>query len=213
MAIYLVRHGESVGNLNSFFVGRTDYPLTDHGIQQARQLGQWFSTQGISFNTMYCSPLIRARHTAELIAATQAEQTLIIDQRMQEFDCGLLEGLGPEEAKQQYPDLFNRPLEEWGDLSPYGGESYDRVMNRVVEFCRELEQHYDPDQEILVVAHGGTLLFALVYWCALPHPRLIGVRTPNCCTIKLGLRGWRGRTLGQIEWLLPLKMLPAPNTT
>ena len=61
--IYLIRHGESVGNLHRICLGHTDLDLTDLGLKQAKKTAD--ALLGVDFTAIYSSDLIRAVHTAE----------------------------------------------------------------------------------------------------------------------------------------------------
>ena len=75
MKIYLVRHGQSEGNVRELWYGSSDLPLTDLGRQQARESGE--KLRGVSFAACYASPLIRAKDTADLVKAARAKRHLL----------------------------------------------------------------------------------------------------------------------------------------
>jgi len=87
-----MRHGETPSNLNGLFSGRTDVPLTERGIQQARNAGGWLLRQGISVDLITASTLRRAQHTAEIVGEIIDVREVIFDERLLEFDLGDLEG-------------------------------------------------------------------------------------------------------------------------
>ncbi len=64
-----VRHGESIGNAQSRWQGQSDYALTDKGRAQARALAERWKAEGVKFDLILASPLIRAKETAEIIAS------------------------------------------------------------------------------------------------------------------------------------------------
>jgi broad specificity phosphatase PhoE len=61
--IYVIRHGESVGNLHRICLGHTDLDITELGVKQAEKTAEALS--GVDFAAIYASDLIRAVHTAE----------------------------------------------------------------------------------------------------------------------------------------------------
>ena len=71
--IYLVRHGETELNVKRVLQGRSDYPLTETGVRQAQEVADWFREQGIVFDRVYTSPLVRAVQTARIIVGDDAE--------------------------------------------------------------------------------------------------------------------------------------------
>ena len=68
MAIYFVRHGESVANEQNLFAGRQNTPLTELGVRQAHQAGKRVAALGIRFDEIHVSTLDRAGNTAAIIA-------------------------------------------------------------------------------------------------------------------------------------------------
>ena len=89
MRIYLVRHGETELNRKKCYYGHMDTVLTEHGIEQARLLGDCF--RDFSFDMVISSPLKRAVHTAEYILGAKKQQ-IIYDERLCEQDFGIFEG-------------------------------------------------------------------------------------------------------------------------
>ena len=87
LRIYLMRHGETAWSLSGQHTGRADIPLTKNGEEEARQLGE--RLKSISFNQVYCSPLLRAQQTAALAGLSQS---LMIDDDLAEWDNGDYEG-------------------------------------------------------------------------------------------------------------------------
>ncbi len=74
--IYIIRHGQTELNSKRVLQGRSDYPLNEIGIQQAKEAAE--KLQGITFDTVYSSPLIRALQTAKIIAPNLVP---VVDQR------------------------------------------------------------------------------------------------------------------------------------
>ncbi|MEI6710902.1 MAG: phosphoglycerate mutase family protein [bacterium] len=69
MTLYFLRHGQTLANLNGNFAGQKDNsPLTDLGIQQAKDAAKAWKQQNIQLDKIVSSPLIRARKTAEIFA-------------------------------------------------------------------------------------------------------------------------------------------------
>ncbi len=96
--VYFVRHGESTANVARVISNkRGDYaPLTNKGRQQAKELLEKLRNQG-GIAVVYTSPLMRAKETADIIAAALRTDVQIAD-ALREPDCGVLEGRGDEEA-------------------------------------------------------------------------------------------------------------------
>ncbi|TKA32753.1 hypothetical protein B0A50_00978 [Salinomyces thailandicus] len=71
MKLFLVRHGETVDNVAGLYAGVLDSALTNHGVDQARRLGEYFSKAGVTFSHIFSSPLSRALKTAEAVQRAQ----------------------------------------------------------------------------------------------------------------------------------------------
>jgi broad specificity phosphatase PhoE len=125
--IYLARHGETAWSLTGQHTGLTDLPLTEHGEENARALGNRLA--GLKFGGVLTSPLQRARRTCELAGFGAVAK---IDGNLVEWDYGQYEGLTSAEIRAQRPDwkLFR-------DGCP-GGESPDQVAARADSVLRRL---------------------------------------------------------------------------
>ena len=65
---YFVRHGQTVWNVENKICGCTDSPLTEYGREQARETGMKILAEGIQADEILCSPLSRAKDTAQFIS-------------------------------------------------------------------------------------------------------------------------------------------------
>jgi broad specificity phosphatase PhoE len=153
--ITLLRHGESEGNLSGVLQGQTDYPLTAAGIEQARQLASYWSSQITKFDLIISSPLLRASQTAEIIA-DWLKAPLEFDPAWKERNFGHLEGSDLDEIDQRIPPVdFFQPYEPIGG----NGESQLDLYNRASQVLQNLIRQ--PTGSYLVVSHGGILNKAL----------------------------------------------------
>jgi len=149
--VYFLRHGETAYNAdNNRYCGRTDIPLTEKGLEQARLVGE--QLKNISFDAVYSSPLERARRTAQLAGGNRE---VISDRRLIEADFGQWEGKTREEFIQEKEALWtdwNRdPLHTRAGGT---GETAKEVIDRVDDFFRWVYTRH-PSGHILVVAHNG----------------------------------------------------------
>src|SRR5271157_343429 len=87
--IFLLRHGESVGNAEDRFQGQSDFPLTDKGRAQARALAERWLEEDMEFDLCISSPLARASQTAEIIT-TRLGLSLEFDPVWKELHNGQL---------------------------------------------------------------------------------------------------------------------------
>ena len=75
MKLYLVRHGETSWNIERKVQGQTDIPLTETGVRQAEKVRE--ELKDVAFDICYCSPLMRAKRTAEIVTNGRIE--IVID--------------------------------------------------------------------------------------------------------------------------------------
>ena len=151
--VWLLRHAETEWSRSGRHTGRTDIPLTDAGRDVARGLGERLA--GEDFALVLCSPLSRARETAELAGL---ECSGLRDDLL-EWDYGEYEGLTTPEIRKDRPDWFL-----WRDGVP-GGEMPDDVAarcDRVIAEVRAVEGG------VALVAHGHILRALAARWIDAP---------------------------------------------
>ena len=151
MHLLLVRHGESTGNAAQRFEGLVDGPLTEVGRAQARALAQRLKSR-YDVRAIYASPLQRARQTAEIAAETLG-LALACDERLKEYDCGLITGMSFAELSQTYPEV-DRGFREsvWHTPIP-GEEGIELFQQRILSAVRDIVSRHTADDTIAIVAH------------------------------------------------------------
>lgn len=163
MKIYLVRHGQSEGNLRDLWYGSTDLPLTDLGREQAREAGE--KLREVPFAACYVSPLSRARETAELVlAGRDVPVTIVPDLREQHM--GLLETMTVDDICREMPDLYAEMQHDWLHADPPEGESFANSLAPRV--AAALDAIVAKGEDCLIVAHNGPLTFAVAHLLQLP---------------------------------------------
>lgn len=151
MYLYLVRHGQSVGNVVRTFHGQTDYPLTEKGREQARSAAE--KLRDVPFARCCASDLSRAWETAKICL----EGRDIVPEpcpALREQDVGEMEGLTWEEMEARYPDLVQPYIEDWFNVTPPGGESPEEMAARVSACVGGIIRQ---GEDTLIVAHNGSL--------------------------------------------------------
>ncbi len=149
--ILLARHGETDWNSERRWQGHTDQPLNDTGRGQAAELAALLVDTPI--RAVYASDLVRARETAEIVAA-RLGMPVFVDRELREVDVGEWSGLAHDEIAERFPEGFARwqaGLHGWN-----GGESYEEMRERVVAALLRIATHH-AGETVLVVAHGGTI--------------------------------------------------------
>ena len=96
--IYVVRHGETDWNALNMVLGRTDMPLNAKGMEQAKEIAR--SLKDIKIDVFLCSPLCRARQTADAISS-ETGIGYKIDDRLIEQDFGRFEGVDRSDREYQ----------------------------------------------------------------------------------------------------------------
>jgi len=125
--VYLARHGETAWTLSGQHTGLTDLPLTEHGEQNARSLGQ--RLKGLTFAKVFASPLQRARRTCKLAGFGAVAE---IDPDLVEWNYGDYEGLTSAQVHAKNPDwkLFRDGCPGGETVAQIGARA-DRVVARV----------------------------------------------------------------------------------
>lgn len=141
--IYIMRHGKTDRNKANVLQGRSDDPLNAEGIEQAKEAAA--KLRSIHFDHVFCSPLIRAVETAELVAP---DVKPVIDERLIEMDYGPWEGADlvhpAPELLAFFSDFVSRP-------APPGMESLASVTERAADFIRDIQ---DAPGNILISTHA-----------------------------------------------------------
>lgn len=163
--IYVVRHGETEWNALNKILGRTDIPLNDRGMEQAQEIAR--SLKDLKVDVFLCSPLYRARQTADAIA-NEIGMRYEIDDRLIEHDFGSFEGTdrsdaGYQKAKREY--FVRYP----------GGESFFDMAARVYPLIKELE-----GTDALLVTHGGICRIIRSYFEDLGNEEFVQFSQGNC---------------------------------
>jgi broad specificity phosphatase PhoE len=155
--IHLARHGQTAYNAEGRFQGHLPVPLDDTGREQARALAE--TVAGVEVRTLVCSPLARARETADIVAARiglAPEQ----DARFTETDTGDWTGRSFAEIEAEDPDGFHRYEISDPSFRYPGGESFGEQSDRVQAGLADLRARSDA-LPALVVCHRGVIRLAL----------------------------------------------------
>lgn len=146
-SFYFVRHGESTGNTEGLCQGQLDYPLTEKGIQQAKQAGLILARYKLE--AICYSPLSRAKTTAEIIADVTKLDVLLPFSGLKERAWGELEGL-PNTAMFEQEELERcGNYDEGSDKRRFEKKSefLERISNSMLEVL-------DRPTPIAIVSHG-----------------------------------------------------------
>jgi 2,3-bisphosphoglycerate-dependent phosphoglycerate mutase len=158
--LILVRHGQSEWNLKNLFTGWKDPPLTEQGIEEARQAGRRLKAAGYVPTVFYTSALKRAQHTLDLILEELGivNVTITRDQALNERDYGDLAGLNKDDARARWGEEQVLIWRRSYDVPPPGGESLKDTAARTLPYYNEhILPQVEDGKTVLVAAHGNSL--------------------------------------------------------
>jgi len=156
--IRLARHGQTAYNAQRRFQGHLPVPLDAIGREQARELARRCAHEG--FDALVCSPLARARETADIVAERLRLEPRL-DARWTETDCGAWTGRSFDEVRAEDPEGFAAFARVDADFAFPGGESFAAQQARVAAAAADLHAGADGGRT-LVVCHRNSIRLALV---------------------------------------------------
>lgn len=169
--LVLLRHGQSVWNMENRFTGFTDVALSAQGEREAQAAGE--KIKSIHLDHVFTSTLKRAYNTAQLAlnAAGQATAPQTRHDDLRERDYGELTGLNKDDMRQKFGDEQVHIWRRSYDIQPPNGESLKDVVERVEPYYRtHIEPLLKDGKNVLVAAHGNTLRAMLI---------ILGLHTPE----------------------------------
>lgn len=173
MSLYFTRHGQTDYNKAYLIQGSLDVSLNEIGFMEAKELAE--KVKGMSFSSIYVSPYLRARQTANEIVKLLGKEYKI-DDRIKEENYGLLEGTSRKEV------AYLEQRRKIATCYP-NGESYLKVAARVYSFLEEVKLEAK-ENDILVVAHGGISRIVHSYFFDMSNEEFFNYGVPNCALIK-----------------------------
>ncbi len=156
MKIYLIRHGETTGDIEDRYGGSYDDHLTELGRQQIQETADKIVGKGIEI--IFTSTLIRAKESGQIISSKIG---CAVEERegLQERHYGILTGLTKAEALEKYPEVVEAHKDS-KNTDPEG-ESYEDFQNRVLNSFKEIQkENYNT---VAIVSHGGPIKQILAY--------------------------------------------------
>lgn len=194
-SVYLARHGQTAYNLERRFQGHLPVPLDGTGRLQAADLaeraaagagggsvvgaGSTDGPAGLPFIALWCSPLLRARETAEIVGARIGLEPRE-DPRLAETDAGNWTNRLFVDVQTEDPDGFAGFIEGRPDFAFPGGESFAQQGARVAAALADVERGELP---ALVVCHGVVIRIALYQRAG--HRVALAERVPNAALVPL----------------------------
>jgi len=166
MKVFLIRHGETTGDLEDRYGGNYDDHLTLRGKEQLAETAS--RLKGKDIQIIFSSNLIRAKESAQIIQQELGCDFQVVD-GIQERNYGVLAGLTKEEALERYPEAVESHKNP--ENTDPEGESLADFQNRALEAFKSLFSRDYPT--VAIVSHGGPLKQVLKY-LNIPIPPKIG---------------------------------------
>ncbi len=205
--LILLRHGQSVWNLENLFSGWTDVALSDKGVEEARESGRLMKKEGLWPDVVHTSVLVRAIKTAELALDELGLQYLPVRRswRLNERHYGALQGLDKKETAERHGAeqvlLWRRsyevpppPLNESDPRHPVHDRRYADIPREKLPATECLADVVDrmlpywheaivPDIQAglipLVIAHGNSLRALMKHLDRISHEDIVGLNIPT----------------------------------
>jgi broad specificity phosphatase PhoE len=151
MKIYLIRHGQTTGDIEDRFGGDYDDHLTEEGKSQSNILANKLVDKGIE--KIFASPRFRAQETAKILSDTLGVELQTVEDIRERNAYGILTGMIKSEAKEKYPKEFEE-VKSYKNTTT-GAEEYAHFKQRVIAALNEISSG---DQKVVaIVSHGGPI--------------------------------------------------------
>lgn len=180
--LYIMRHGKTDWNELHKLQGRTDIPLNDEGRRMAGKAA--IECAEVPFDICYCSPLLRAKETAQILLAGR-EVPIVYDERLVEMSFGVYEGV---ENSFDIPDcpvnvLFQHP-EKYEAVE--NGESLEELYERTGAFLKEVVRPaLEAGKNVLIVGHGAMNSSIVCQVRNIPVEKFWSAGIENCKLMRL----------------------------
>jgi len=189
--LVLVRHGQSIWNLENRFTGWTDVPLSEKGVKEAQEAGMVLKEKGFTFDLAFTSVLKRAEDTLDYILKEMDLSDIEIRHswRLNERHYGALQGLNKDETKKKYGEEQVKLWRRSADVRPpaltkederYPGhdpkykdlteeelpttENLIDTIHRVITYWNtDIKQELEQGKQVIIVAHGNSLRGLMKY--------------------------------------------------
>lgn len=154
MIIFIIRHGQTTGDLEDRYGGDYDDDLSDEGKRQASRLAEKLACRGIQ--VIYHSPRARALQTASIVSKRIGAKRKEIYDLRERNNYGIITGMTKSEAISRYPDEVEKLKKDKIRHHVTGSEDYDSLRSRVLGAFESIldDDGYDT---IAIISHGGPI--------------------------------------------------------
>ncbi len=175
--IYLIRHGEVEGAATPRYNGQGDVTLTPRGREQYQEMSRRLAQEKIT--ACYSSDLTRCAWGAGLIAPCFGIEPHLTS-ALRELNIGDWEGMTWQELMTRYPSEWQARLDDIVNFRVPNGENLLDVEARVIPKIQQIVAAH-PDEELLVVGHGGVNRVILLNALGAPLSALFNMEQSYCC--------------------------------
>lgn len=180
--LYLVRHGEIETDNRKRYIGQTEYPLSNQGLEQAKVLQQFFAKKPVE--CIYTSTLGRCLQTSDIISAQSPKNTQIYGcEALKEIHMGSWENQLFSDVRNDFPDAYKKRGESLFTYQVEHGESFAHVEKRVIPLLKKMIA--SPFSSILIVGHAGINRIILRYLLKLEEDTLLEIPQQYGCINEL----------------------------
>ena len=158
MKLVLVRHGQSIYNLENRFTGWKDVDLTNKGRNEAIKAGSLLKKKQFLFDYAYTSNLKRAQETLSIIL-DELDSTLkpIKNEALNERDYGDLIGRNKADAAKEFGEEQVQIWRRSYDVPPPGGESLKMTCDRTLPYFKKIFNVVLAGNTVIIAAHGNSI--------------------------------------------------------
>lgn len=154
MKIYIIRHGETTGDLEDRFGGDYEDYLSPEGEKQAARLAK--KLQGKNIEMIFHSPRIRATQTARVVSEKNNIPMKKVEDFRERNSYGVLTGMVKDEAKEKYPKEFAKIQKSKLYHDVLDSEDYESFKQRVLNVWDQLVSN-DKYKTVALISHGGPI--------------------------------------------------------
>ncbi len=177
----LVRHGQSVWNLQNRFTGWIDVPLSSHGEEEAHQAAEQLLESGIEFQMAYTSTLLRAQQTLDIILEGIEQKIPVLkDAALNERHYGELQGMDKDEARRKFGEEQVQIWRRSFDVRPPHGECLADTAARAMPFFEhDVVPKLQAQKNVLISAHGNSLRAIVMQLDRLSKEEVMALEIPT----------------------------------
>lgn len=158
--LFIIRHGQSITNIDEIFTGRLDAPLSELGIKQAEKTAEYIA-DNFKIDKVYASDLKRAFKTGEIVAEKFDLKAIPVPE-LREINGGVWEGMKFVDIPEKYPDEYAIWSNDQGSFHAINGESsrevYDRISKAIVKIAEE-----NDGKNVAIACHAFAIRTFLCY--------------------------------------------------